>query len=144
MTTTPWYHQREGLRFECTGCGDCCHRPGLVLLTPVDVLRIADACQMTPDAFRTRYALYSDEGLWVLDVGDDAPCVFLDDEDRCSIHAVKPWQCAAYPFWTEVVATQKAWDKERRQCEGIGRGERVAPNIIDEWLHEDPLGDAAE
>ena len=26
-------------------------------------------------------------------------CVFLDNDGRCTVHAVRPLQCATYPYW---------------------------------------------
>ena len=40
MSATPWY--RAGLKFECTGCGDCCTgAPGFVWVTQVEIQQMA-------------------------------------------------------------------------------------------------------
>ena len=41
MTEKPWYHQ--GLRFECTGCGDCCTgAPGYVWVNKEEIRGLAE------------------------------------------------------------------------------------------------------
>jgi Fe-S-cluster containining protein len=51
-------------------------------------------------------------------------CHFLTSEG-CSIHPAKPTQCRLYPFWPELVEDRAAWNAERVDCPGIGKGELV-------------------
>lgn len=71
---------------------------------------------------------------WWLDVGG-APCPMLRD-DRCTIHEVKPRQCATYPFWPEIVESARSWQNEQRSCPGIGRGEPWPPEKVRAFLAE--------
>ncbi len=125
-----WYEAQGGLRFECTACGKCCRRPGIVVLTPDDILRISDHLDMTLHDFCTRFLTHDEEDdLWYVHVKPGGGCVFLKEE-RCSIHEVKPVQCKTYPFWPELLEEQAVWEDEGILCEGIGRGARHAPARI--------------
>ncbi len=115
------YYDSEPLEFECTQCGACCTRAGVVFLTPDDLERIAAHFDVTvPEAVR---AWFDGEDDPVITVDDDLGCPFYQDE-KCTIHEVKPIQCATYPFWPEVVGTPEAWWVEAAECEGIGRGRK--------------------
>ena len=50
----PWY--KDGLQFECTGCGDCCSGgPGYVWVNKEDIANLAACTGMEPDAFEAKY-----------------------------------------------------------------------------------------
>ncbi len=59
------------------------------------------------------------EGTLRIDVEDGDACPLLGDDERCSVHDIKPLQCASYPFWSEVVASRWTWRREAFACEGI-------------------------
>jgi len=44
-------------------------------------------------------------------------------DDQCSIHAVKPTQCATFPFWPELIEDDVAWDETKAVCEGLDHPE---------------------
>ena len=136
-----WYDDQNGVRFECTQCGACCRRPGVILMTPVDVLRISAHLAMSPQDFKARYLMRYDEVHWSVQVEEGRPCVFLSAEQACTIQPVKPWQCDAYPFWQEVVGGAVSWHEEAIVCEGIGQGRLHPPEDIRQWLAEDPLAE---
>lgn len=128
-----WYASRQGLRFECTGCGGCCRRPGVVEFTPIDIAHISQHLELTQDEFCATYLEQTPGHAWRINVEDDAPCVFLKD-DQCSIHDVKPVQCSSYPFWPELLEHRHAWYAESLECEGINRGQRHTPEEIAQKL----------
>jgi Fe-S-cluster containining protein len=70
----------------------------------------------------------------VLASSADDRCVFLAPEGRCRIYSARPQQCITYPFWPEVLATAKAWRREAKRCEGIGRGAVVPLHVIEDAL----------
>jgi len=94
--------------FECTMCGECCKHLSdeyVVILFPQDIARISACLNMDIVSFRQRYVhsdkLIVDDGLWFpIDVvrHNNGRCVFLLDNNRCSIHDFKPIQCARGPF----------------------------------------------
>lgn len=113
-----------GVRFECQpGCTNCCEQQGFVYLTAGDLERIAGHLGMTTREFERRY-VYRTRHLLRLRVPRHQQCHFLRD-GGCSIHAVKPVQCRAFPFWPELVDDKREWKKTAAWCPGIGKGELV-------------------
>lgn len=130
---------------EC-GCGDCVdackHRPGWFL--PGEVDKAAGFLGLSPEEFFKRYLgvdYWVDDGeVRQTDIfaprhvgrpgGQRYPfypagrCVFLDENERCKIHLVKPAECAhyihtmdekePYEFRKEVA---RAWSSEEGRSE---------------------------
>ena len=40
-------------------------------------------------------------------------CVFLEN-NQCSIYEARPVQCSTYPFWPNILKSEKAWNEEVR------------------------------
>ncbi len=116
------------MRFECQpGCTACCDQQGFVYLTEQDALNISAFLGMTPAAFERKY-VYRTKKLRRLRVPRESQCSFLR-EGGCSIHAVKPVQCRAFPYWPELVENPKAWHKTASYCPGIGKGDLIQIEI---------------
>jgi Fe-S-cluster containining protein len=112
------------MRFECQrGCTNCCEQQGFVYLTEQDILRLAAYVNLSVAAFEQQH-VYRTRHLRRLRVPRHAQCSFLK-EGGCSVHPAKPQQCAAFPFWPELVGNKKNWLKTRKYCPGIERGELV-------------------
>ena len=94
---TRWY--ADGLRFECTQCGNCCTgAPGHVWVTDQEEQRIAARLRMPLESFRRRYVRrVGDRRSLTEKPGGD--CIFLNAERLCAIHEDKPRQCVVFPFW---------------------------------------------
>jgi len=131
----PFYQNHSGLRFECTRCGNCCTRPGVVYFPGEDLERAALEVGLSTAAFRRRYALKLVEGIPALDPGP-RPCPFYVEEQGCSIYAARPTQCRTWPFWPEVVRRQDSWKKAGLECEGIDRGPRMPLREIEASIME--------
>ena len=99
------------LKFRCTGCGNCC-RETIVCITDQDVQRIVEGTGHSP---RTFVHFFSEEEvtmdkrdpLWVrFDTGKavmglrwkDDHCIFLHDNNRCTIYEHRPVTCRDHPF----------------------------------------------
>ncbi len=110
-----------GFRFACQpGCVNCCAQPGEVWLTANDRDRIAGHLELGVEEFVERYCDPEDE--LRLSIPSENGCHFLI-EGGCSIHDVKPLQCATYPFWPDHVRTRSSWKRLERVCPGVGVGE---------------------
>lgn len=117
----PWY--RDGLRFQCTQCGDCCTgAPGFVWVTNDEIKLLADELGMSADEF---------EDVYVRQVGvrrslrefPNGDCVFFDTEARkCQVYNARPKQCRTWPFWDSNLKSETAWKQTCEVCPGSGKG----------------------
>lgn len=128
-----WY--REGLRFECTQCGNCCTGPeGVVWIDEEEAKAIAAHLGVDLPTFYREHA--RDMGVaWSLnerltEFGHD--CEFLDrttfpGKAVCGIYSVRPSQCRTWPFWPENLTSRRAWEavKRRTPCPGMNNGALV-------------------
>jgi len=125
----------EGLRFQCTLCGNCCTgAEGYVGFTDDEARAIAERLGLTERDFREKYTRSTPHGQSLTEkpttFGLD--CVFLDREKIpgkavCGIYEVRPAQCRSWPFWRSVVSTEHAWRRASVGCPGIDRGPKVIP-----------------
>ncbi len=117
----PWYS--EGLRFECTGCGDCCTgAPGYVWLNKADIAAMAAETGLSVQDFEQRYVRLVGvrKSLKEFSNGD---CVFFDNKSRkCQVYDSRPRQCRTWPFWDSTLRTPQAWQETCEVCPGSGKG----------------------
>lgn len=117
----PWY--RDGLQFECTGCGDCCSgEPGYVWVADDEIQQMALQLQIPVEQFEARFIrrIGRQKSLIEYPGGD---CIFLDpDSRRCTVYAARPVQCRTWPFWTSNLRSRKAWRETCQVCPGSGKG----------------------
>ena len=117
-----WY-AKEGLAFECTGCGDCCTgAPGYVWVSDEEIDQLAAWLTMDRDVFVRRFVRKVGARRSLVEFGS-GDCVFLDpDTRRCRVYPVRPGQCRTWPFWDSNLATPAAWEATCRSCPGAGNG----------------------
>ncbi len=126
------YYKTHPIRFECTGCGACCHggRNAYVLVGAAQAEKIRNYLGLSLSWFRRRYLYRLGAGQQGIRLEASGRCPFLLDEGKCRVYPVRPVQCSTYPFWSEVVSTRTAWQVEARRCEGIGRGAVIGKTRI--------------
>lgn len=115
----PWF--KEGLRFKCTGCGQCCTgSPGHVWVSPSEVEAMAEELKISVEEFTKKYTRRIGARLSLIERkrGADYDCIFLDGK-RCTVYEVRPKQCRTYPWWSENVSSAQSWKEEGARCEGI-------------------------
>jgi len=121
MNELPWY--RDGLRFTCTQCGDCCTgAPGHVWVTNDEITALASAVGEDPEAFEDKYVrrVGVRKSLKELPNGD---CVLLDGKTRgCTVYGARPRQCRTWPFWDSNLKTPEDWAHTCSVCPGSGKG----------------------
>ncbi len=125
----PWY--KNGLRFKCSGCGDCCTgAPGYVWVNKDEIENMAATLGMIVEDF---------EQLYVRKVGvrkslkelPNYDCIFLDDERRCNVYHARPRQCKTWPFWDSNLKSPETWANSCDICPGSGTGPLVKLDDIE-------------
>jgi Fe-S-cluster containining protein len=121
MDEKPWF--ADGLRFECTGCGDCCTgAPGYVWVTRDEIAELARQLGMEQADFEKKFVRKVGARKSLIEYAN-GDCVFFDGRTRkCSVYEARPQQCRTWPFWQSNVATPEAWQQTCQVCPGSGRG----------------------
>lgn len=117
----PWY--KDGLRFTCSQCGDCCTgEPGYVWFNKAEGTAIAKHLEMDVDEFYSNFARKI--GIrYSLKEYSNGDCVFFDGESRgCTIYNHRPAQCKTWPFWNSNLKTKADWEQTCKDCPGSGKG----------------------
>lgn len=88
---------------DCEGCSSCCHGMGSsIVLDPLDVHRLTSATACSFEQLLEKYLeLNVVDGLILPNLKmqqDSEGCAFLNEEGRCSIHAVRPGICRLFPL----------------------------------------------
>jgi Fe-S-cluster containining protein len=124
----PWY--RDGLRFTCTQCGNCCTgEPGFVWVDDDDLSAIAAFLDEDVGVVRAVYTKLAHRGL-TLREKPNGDCVFYDRQRGCTIYSVRPPQCRTWPFWESNVETPETWEHTCAICPGSGQGELIPADEI--------------
>ncbi len=124
----PWY--KDGLRFECTKCGDCCHAwEGGVWLVGDDVSRLAKYLSISEDEVIERYTNKNREDLSIQRMENGA-CPLFKMGEGCTVHEAKPNQCSSFPFMRLMQNSREDWDKFTHKCPGANQGKLISADEI--------------
>ncbi len=121
-----WY--ADGLRFECTGCGNCCGGPeeGYIWISGEEIERLAAYLGTTVEAVRKKYLRRVGFRLSILEDARTRDCIFLttgkDGGRGCAIYPVRPNQCRTWPFWNDNLRLADMWNLAGVKCPGINHG----------------------
>ena len=117
----PWY--RDGLRFECTQCGDCCSgEPGYVWVDQVEIEALANELGLDVLAFEQKFIRQIGRDRSLIEY-PDGDCILLDRQTRkCTVYKSRPTQCRTWPFWDSTVKKQQDWEQTCEVCPGAGIG----------------------
>ncbi len=117
----PWYH--DGLRFKCTGCGDCCTgAEGFVWVNQAEINAMAAQLGLEVDDFESRYTRYIGIRRSLVEYSN-GDCAFFDNKTRkCQVYKQRPRQCRTWPFWKSNLHTPQSWDVMCETCPGAGKG----------------------
>lgn len=121
MSGKLWF--KDGLRFECTGCGDCCTgAPGYVWVNSEEIHGLARVVGLSDAEFEATYVRRIGVRRSLLEY-DNGDCVMFDPEQRrCMAYEARPRQCRTWPFWESTVGSREDWKETSRHCPGCGRG----------------------
>jgi hypothetical protein len=118
----PWY--RDGLRFACTRCGNCCTgAPGSVRVSEDEALELAAFLGLDLADFYEHKTRRLEDGATSLIEKPNHDCVFWSRNEGCTVYPARPRQCRTWPFWRASLASPAHWADAASFCPGIGRGE---------------------
>jgi uncharacterized protein len=116
----PWY--AKGLRFKCTGCGECCTgSPGIVRISEEEIEAAAHHLGISKANFIKTYTrlIHGNYALKErMQTRSQYDCIFLK-EKRCTIYDVRPKQCRTFPWWKDLLSEKENWEETASYCEGI-------------------------
>ena len=127
----PWYH--EGLKFQCSQCGDCCTgAPGFVWVNKAEIAALAKSQDLDEQTFEETYVMQVGirKSLKEFPNGD---CVFIDGEKpKCTVYEQRPRQCRTWPFWDSNLRSPETWVETCEACPGSGQGKLYQLEQIEE------------
>ena len=128
MSEEVWY--KDGLRFHCTRCGDCCTgEPGYVWVNDEELAALAEFRGESVEELTALYTRVGHRGRTLREKGD-GDCVFFDRQAGCTVYPVRPRQCRTWPFWESNVVTPEAWRRTCEVCPGSGQGDLIPAEEI--------------
>jgi Fe-S-cluster containining protein len=132
MTEEPWY--KDGLRFQCTQCGDCCTgAPGFVWVNQEEIEELARMLGVELAEFERKYVRRVGVRRSLIEF-PNGDCVFFDGQARkCTVYEARPRQCRTWPFWQSNVKTPEAWEQTCQVCPGSGKGPKVP---VEQIVHQ--------
>ncbi|HWA99088.1 MAG TPA: YkgJ family cysteine cluster protein [Pirellulales bacterium] len=133
MSDEPWY--KDGLRFQCTQCGDCCTgAPGYVWVNREEIVALAAKIGVPVEEFEKKYVRRVGVRLSLVEF-PNGDCVFFDSKKRkCTVYEARPRQCRTWPFWQSNLRSPETWKETCEVCPGSGRGDLVPLERIVEQL----------
>ena len=93
----------DTFKFHCDQCGKCCTHREDIILSPMDIFKMAKELKMTPVEFYHEYCVFNIGEHTRMPIvrlaseGKDTHCVLLKNH-RCSVHKVKPAVCTMFPL----------------------------------------------
>ena len=126
----PWY--KDGLRFKCTGCGNCCTgAPGYVWVNQAEIDAMAASLGLEVAEFETRFVRQVGIRRSLIEFSN-YDCVFFDNRTRkCQVYEHRPRQCRTWPFWDSNLKSAESWDEMCESCPGSGKGKLYQLEEID-------------
>lgn len=122
MEEQPWF--KDGLRFKCTQCGDCCTgAPGYVWVNKDEIADLAALMNLEVAEFEAKYVRKVGVRKSLIEYSN-GDCVFLKDR-KCTVYHARPLQCRTWPFWQSNLKSPEAWEHTCEVCPGSGKGQIV-------------------
>lgn len=136
----------DTFKFHCDQCGKCCTHREDIILSPMDIFKMAKELKMTPVEFYHEYCVFNIGEHTRMPIvrlaseGKDTHCVLLKNH-RCSVHKVKPAVCAMFPLGRYM-----SFEKEDYNAESIDTskvkyllqppecGDESETHTVREWL----------
>lgn len=127
-----WY--KDGLHFECAGCGKCCGGgPGYVWVDRAAIEILAKRLGLSTYLFEQTFVYTVTGNKKSLKEHENGDCIFLDATTRrCRVYEDRPIQCRTWPFWTQNLTSPKTWNRTAKRCSGCNQGRLFTLEEIEE------------
>ncbi len=145
---SPWY--AGGRQFTCTQCGNCCTGgPGYVWISPIEIERLANFLKLSVRETLSRYCRKEGNRVSLKEYRNSRgqyDCTFLKEIDAtrevegqtvryrkriCEAYDVRPLQCRTWPFWKELLSSEKSWELATNKCPGMNTGRKWSLDEIE-------------
>ena len=136
----------DTFKFHCDQCGKCCTHRNDIILSPMDIFRMAKELKMTPAEFYDQFCVFNigDNSrlpiVRLASVGNDEHCILLHNR-KCSVHKVKPSVCAMYPLGRYMLFDQEQYSEEsfsaakvKYLLQPLSCGDESEEHTVREWL----------
>jgi len=106
----------------CKGCSACCHDMGTsIILDPLDFYRISNHLNCSFEAMLdSQIELNIVDGVILPNLKmaetSDKRCVFLNDDNRCSIHLYRPGICRIFPLGRLYENSSFSYILQTKEC----------------------------
>lgn len=100
LAALPRVAQDEPFAFVCAGCGDCCRARRDIVLSGLDLYRLARRLRLPPAAVAEAFCRETAgllPGLCLRPSRRTGNCPFLE-ANACTVHSARPLACALYPL----------------------------------------------
>lgn len=130
----------SSFKFWCAQCGQCCRHREDLILSPMDIYRLAKALSIQPTQV---YDWFCDAHIGqssylpvirLAPVGEDLHCPLLDANGLCSVHTSKPAACALYPLGRYI--SPQEGGKVQYYLQPVPCGDRRHSVTVREWLED--------
>ena len=136
----------DTFKFHCDHCGKCCTHREDIILSPMDIFKMAKELNIAPADFFREYCVthIGDNSrmpiIRLASVGRDRHCVLLKN-CKCSVHKVKPSVCGMYPLGRYITIEDHQYDKDHINGAGVKYilqpltcGDDSEEHTVREWL----------
>lgn len=136
----------DTFKFHCDQCGKCCTHRDDIILSPMDIFKMARELKISPVDFYHEYCVFhiGDNSripiIRLASEGNDNHCVLLKNR-RCSVHKVKPAVCGMFPLGRYMVFEKGDYDAESISTSKVKYllqppecGDESETHTVREWL----------
>lgn len=136
----------DTFKFHCDQCGKCCTNREDIILSPMDIFKMAKELKISTVDFFHEYCVFNIGDHTRLPIvrlaseGKDTHCVLLKNH-RCSVHKVKPAVCAMFPLGRYMPFEKDEYDAESISTSKVKYllqppecGDESEEHTVREWL----------
>ena len=136
----------DTFKFHCDQCGKCCTHREDIILSPMDIYKMAKELKMTPVEFYHEYCVFNIGEHTRMPIvrlaseGKDTHCILLKNH-RCSVHKVKPAVCTMFPLGRYMCFEKDAYNAESIDTSKVKYllqppecGDESETHTVREWL----------